>query len=168
MVLMVSVQDAWALTWNAEAATARLWSDPAAFGTEVGLRGAALAEFVGSIRSATQSRDEGSAAMTLIFASIEVESGRAGWPFSDAPLDEWPSFVALTEFHTKALVSAGFYAIDLDETIIRHRANWAKALQDEAVRRAESLDHPIPAEVADALIAALALADACHRSKSST
>ena len=64
------------------------------------------------------------------------------------------------------MVSAKFYAVDLDEAIVRHRASWAQALQDEAAKRAETLD-PIPAEVADALIAAHALADACDRSQSS-
>jgi hypothetical protein len=158
---MATVQEAWALAAADESAMERLWNDPATFGVELGLRGAALAELIGGVRFGRRGHDEGAEGLEVLRASINVENGWGTWPWTDVPDSEFSRFAALTEQHTNAIVRRRFYDVAASSTDA-YLIAWAEALRDEAVARAEA-SAGIAVEIADALIAARGLLDALAR-----
>lgn len=157
---VATVQDAFAAAMHDPAASDRLWSDPERFGRDVGLRGAALAELVGAIRFGIRGREEGKSSLEVVRAATRAERGQP-WPFAVIPDNELTTFVALTERCTAmAGKSRGPLARDRDSALRASFVAWARALLDEATRRAEESPR-VSAEVADAIVAAKNLLGAC-------
>lgn len=159
---MTTVQEAWALAAADKDVSDRLWSDPAAFGKEFGLRGAALAELIGGVRVGIRGREESAANVEVIRAAIDVEHGWGSWPFAGAADSNWAQFVSMTQHHARQIASAQFYGVAPNGDTMARVVSWAEALRDEAIRRAEASED-VSVEVADALVAAKGLLDACER-----
>lgn len=156
----ITSHDAWVIAQNDDDASARLWADPEAFGREIGLRGAELAELVGSVRSAVRHRNEKSG-VEAILASAATEFG-IPWPFGAISDDEFGGEADHARHIIEHLFSCIALQVSVGASNLAHYRAWATALLAQAVDRAERTD-AVHTGIADVIVAARNLLSACDR-----
>ena len=141
----------------------RLFSDPAAAGRGLGLRGADLYELVGTIEHANRSKEDGRRHL-IVMRDVVDQQQDGSWPFEALDDEQLIERAAIADEYASHLYRCVGLGID-SPAFIDGIEQWAEALESEVARRAEVSPGEINTSIALALINAKTLQQAAHRSK---